>query len=189
MFEVVGDGTHRAHFARIFGLPLLAMIKTSTLPRSLLMIDRPELPGLRDPAVFGQWQALWRGLRAQCLFVNGQFEFGEDSTHGGLAQWTPTRMCAEWMLLPPQSATEVNRAYDRVYPGALQRATGLAESVLFDTQAWAETMLGDAAMDPVDWDGSTRTRCRARQLAGRRTCLTARRDGEGGRGWGGTFVA
>ncbi|MGW5383952.1 hypothetical protein [Nocardia sp. NPDC003963] len=132
VYAVRGDGTHRAHFARIFGLPLLAVVRTSNLPRPLWAIDRPHIDG----APFGQWASLWRGLQKRGLL--------EVTEHPGpgLASWTPTRMCAEWMLMSPEKATAVNRAYDRVYPRALQHATGLSDIELFDPEQWAHTLLG-----------------------------------------------
>lgn len=131
LYAVRGDGTHRAHFARVFGLPLLALVRTSALPRPLLVFDRPSVDG----APFGRWESLWRGLRAR-----GLLEVVERSGPG-MASWTPTRMCAEWMLMCPQQATAVNRAYARVYPQALQQATGLSDTRLFDAEEWARTLL------------------------------------------------
>lgn len=132
LYAVRGDGTHRAHFARIFGLPLMALIHTSTLPRPLRVFDRPEIEG----GPFGRWASLWRGLQKQ-----GLLDVAEHPGPG-MASWTPTRMCAEWMLMSPQEATAVNRAYDRAYPQALQHATGLSVTQLFDPEQWARTMLG-----------------------------------------------
>lgn len=132
IYRVRGDGTHRAHFARIFGLPLLAMVRTSPLPRTLMVFDRPEFEG----GPFGRWASLWDGLRELGLL--------EVAEHRGLgiASWIPTRMCGEWMLMSPQEATAVNRAYDRVYPQALQRATGLSDDELFEPEQWARKLLG-----------------------------------------------
>ncbi|WP_316575666.1 hypothetical protein [Nocardia canadensis] len=132
LYAVRGDGTHRAHFARIFGLPLLALIRTSTLPRPLRVFDRPEVEG----APFGRWASLWHGLREQ-----GLLEVVEHPGPG-MASWTPTRTCGEWMLMNPQEATAVNRAYDRAYPHALQSATGLSDGELFDPEQWARKLLG-----------------------------------------------
>lgn len=129
------DGTHRAHFARVFGLPLLALVRTSALPRPLYVIDHPDIPGVDR---FGRWGALWGGLRA-----HGLLEVEGDPEPAWFTTWTPARLCAEWMLLPPSAAVEVNRAYERVYPGELEKATGLPAPVLFDVQGWTRTMVGD----------------------------------------------
>ncbi|MEU5764155.1 hypothetical protein [Nocardia sp. NPDC047648] len=136
VYVLRADGTHRAHFARVFGLPLLALVRTSALPRPLHVTDRPDIPGVDR---FSRWGALWGGLRK-----HGLLEVEGDPEPAWFARWTPTRLCAEWMLLPPSAAVEVNRAYDRVYPGALEEATGLPAEVLFDAQRWARTMVGDA---------------------------------------------
>ncbi|MEU2043690.1 hypothetical protein [Nocardia niwae] len=137
VYVLRADGTHRAHFARVFGLPLLALVRTSALPRPLHVVDRPDIPGVDR---FRRWGALWGGLRKHSLLdVEG------DPEPAWFTRWTPTRLCADWMLLPPSAAVEVNRAYDRVYPGALEEATGLPGEVLFDAQGWARTMIGDPA--------------------------------------------
>ncbi|MGY1965521.1 hypothetical protein ACW9HH_14860 [Nocardia gipuzkoensis] len=135
VFVLSADGTHRAHFARVFGLPLLALVRTCALPRPLHVVDHPDISGVDR---FRRWGALWGGLRA-----HGLLEVEGDPEPAWFARWTPTRLCADWMLLPPPAAVEVNRAYDRVYPGALEEATGLPEEVLFDAQGWARTMIGD----------------------------------------------
>jgi hypothetical protein len=132
VYAVRGDGTHRAHFARVFGLPLLAVVRTSNLPRPLWAIDRPYVEG----APFGLWASLWHGLHKR-----GLLEFTEHPGPG-MPSWTPTRMCAEWMLLSPEQAVAVNRAYDRVYPRALHHATGLSDAQLFDPEQWARAFLG-----------------------------------------------
>ncbi|WP_280393099.1 hypothetical protein [Nocardia brasiliensis] len=141
VYQLRADGTHRAHFARVFGLPLMALVRTSPLPKPLSVIDHPD-----TPERFGRYASLWSGLREQ-----GLLEVAGDPEPEWFTTWTPTRICAEWMLLPPKEATEVNRAYDRVYPGALQAATGLAAAELFDEGTWARLLLGDgvAVADPA----------------------------------------
>ncbi|MET8428778.1 hypothetical protein [Nocardia sp. NPDC004860] len=130
IFAVEGDGTHRAHFARVFGLPLLARIQTSPLPRPLLAVDRPPSSyGTSGPGC----ASLWRGLRAL-----GLLDAIEESD---AMLWTPTSICAEWMLLAPEMATAANRVYDQTYPEALREATGLGNAQLFDAEQWADTML------------------------------------------------
>ncbi|MEV0688201.1 hypothetical protein AB0I35_30480 [Nocardia sp. NPDC050378] len=59
IYRVGDDCTHRAHFARIFGLPLLAAGRTSPLPQPLLVFDRPECEG----GPLGRWASLWRGMQ------------------------------------------------------------------------------------------------------------------------------
>ncbi|WP_156052417.1 hypothetical protein [Nocardia carnea] len=132
VYAVRGDGTHRAHFARVFGLPLLAVVRTSNLPRPLKAFDRPPVEG----APFGQWASLWRGLQKR-----GLLDLTEHPGPG-MASWTPTWMCAEWMLMRPEKAAALNRAYDRVYPRALHHATGLTDDQLFDPEQWARALIG-----------------------------------------------
>lgn len=144
IYRVRGDGTHRAHFARIFGLPLLAQVRTAPLPRPLLVFDRPEFEG----GPFGRWASLWRGLRELGLL--------DVAEHPGTGtEWTPTRMCGEWMLMSPPEATAVNRAYDHVYPHALQRATGLSDDELFDPEQWARKLLGTPRPQGRRWTSLT----------------------------------
>ncbi|MGY4102056.1 hypothetical protein ACW2Q0_21270 [Nocardia sp. R16R-3T] len=143
IFRVLDDGTHRAHFARVFGLPLLARVRTSALPQPLLPSDRPPSP--QSP--FRRWESLWRGLRA-----HGLLDVIEDLA-ADQATWTVTRLCAEWMLMPPEAATAVNRAYAQAYPHTLQRATGLSDAQLFDAEQWTRTFVGpelvDLQTDPI----------------------------------------
>ncbi|MFD4406699.1 hypothetical protein ACFWPH_28450 [Nocardia sp. NPDC058499] len=136
VYAVRGDGTHRTHLARVFGLPLLAVIRTSNLPRPLMAIDRPHIDG----APFGQWASLWRGLQKRGLL--------DVTEHPGpgMASWTPTRICTEWMLMSPEKATALNRAYDRVYPQALHHATGLTDDQLFDPEHWTRALIGPRAV-------------------------------------------
>ncbi|WP_157116511.1 hypothetical protein [Nocardia vaccinii] len=130
LFRVVGDGTHRAHLARVLGLPLFAQIQTSTLPTELWPIDRPSFTG----APFGRWKSLWEGLQRHGLL--------EIDVASAAETWTPTRMTAEWMLTDPESATAANRLYEAIYPGALAQVTGLTDAQLFSTSSWADTMVG-----------------------------------------------
>ncbi|MBF6325894.1 hypothetical protein [Nocardia cyriacigeorgica] len=143
VYAVQGDGTHRAHFARVFGLPLLTMVRTSSLPRPLCVLDRPTV----KDAPFGQWESLWRGLRKR-----GLLEVAEHPT-SGMASWTPTRMCAEWMLMAPEEAAAVNKAYARAYPGALQYATGMSDIQLFDPEQWTCTILDSRTALDQRWRG------------------------------------
>ena len=129
IYAVEGDGTHRAHFARVFGLPLLARIQTSPLPRPLLAVDRPPSYGTSGRGC----ASLWRGLHALGLLD----AIEEPDT----MLWTPASICAEWMLLAPEMATAVSRIYDQAYPKALCEATGLSNTQLFDAEQWADTML------------------------------------------------
>lgn len=134
LYELRADGTHRAHFARVFDLPLMALVKTSQLPRPLIVIDHPDRPG-PDPlgAGFGRVASLYMGLRARGLL---EVE-GNPRRPDFMDVWQLERVCAEWMLLPPAKAAAVNQAYNRVYPGALVEATRLAVEQLGDPQRWA----------------------------------------------------
>lgn len=103
-----------------------------------MVFDYPE----SESEPFGQWASLWRGLRDL-----GLLDVAEHP--GSDMQWrTPTRICAEWMLMSPHAATGVNRAYDRVNPQALQHATGLSEDELFDPEQWARKLLGSPRPHP-----------------------------------------
>lgn len=138
LYRVIGDGTHRAHFARVFNLPLFGRIQTSTRPTELWPIDRPSLPG----AAFGRWKSLWEGLQRHKLL--------KVEPSPGDEAWTPTHITAEWMLTEPESATAANRLYDAVYPGALREATGLSAAQLFSTAGWSEMLLGPERHVPVE---------------------------------------
>ncbi|MGW0356133.1 hypothetical protein ACWDXV_18195 [Nocardia nova] len=138
VYQLYADGTHRAHFARVFELPLMAWVKTSQLPRPVFVIDHPDRPGPDAlGAGFGRVASLYMGLRARGLLeVDGAPKRPET-----MDVWQPTRVCAEWMLLPPVAAAAANRAYDRVYPGVLVEATGLAAEQLYDPHGWARTVV------------------------------------------------
>ncbi|OBA52974.1 hypothetical protein A5789_02445 [Nocardia sp. 852002-51101_SCH5132738] len=138
VYQLYADGTHRAHFARVFELPLMAWVKTSQLPRPVFVIDHPDRPGSDAlGAGFGRVASLYMGLRARGLLeVDGAPKRPET-----MDVWQPTRVCAEWMLLPPVAAAAANRAYDRVYPGALVEATGLAAEQLYDPHGWARAVV------------------------------------------------
>lgn len=129
--ELRADGARRLQFARVFGLPVLALVRAAQLPRPLIQGNTPAATG------FDRWGELWRGLRA-----HGLLDVREDAAHTP-PHWTPTRLAAEWLLLPPDPATAASRAYDRLHPGALAAATGLPDAVLFDAARWARTLLND----------------------------------------------
>lgn len=119
MYQVV-SGTHRAHAARIWSFPyVLGRVHTGQLPA-------PLRPHTRELA------ALWDGLRQRGLFAA--------ETSGEC--WYLHTIVAEWMLAPPPLATQMNAAYERSYPGALQDATGLTVSQLIEPQRWAEARVG-----------------------------------------------
>ncbi|MGW0251962.1 hypothetical protein ACWDYH_35570 [Nocardia goodfellowii] len=148
VYEIRTDGTHRAHLARVFGLPLMALTKTSHLPRTLVLADHPDSPVVEgvSSSGFGRFGSLWEGLRA-----HGVLDIAEDTPAAWSAEWTPARIVAEWMLFAPDQAVAVNRAYDRVYPGALQEAMNLHEAILFDETAWTDHFVADRAAAEPEW--------------------------------------
>lgn len=118
VYEVV-SGTHRAHAARIWGLPyVLCRVQVDRLPRPL----RPHTRIVVQ---------LWEGLRRRGLL---QADRVGDCWY---LQW----ITAEWMLTPPQLATQWNAMYERIYPGALQEATGLTLAQLVQPDRWAQALL------------------------------------------------
>ncbi|MFC8042194.1 hypothetical protein [Nocardia sp. NPDC057353] len=129
VYELRADGARRLQFARVFGLPVLALVRAAQLPRPLLPASTPAATG------FDRWGELWQGLRRHRLL-----DVAEDAAHTP-PRWNPARLTAEWLLLPPAVATAANRAYDRLHPGGLARATGLPDAVLFDADRWAGTLL------------------------------------------------
>ncbi|MGC4989915.1 hypothetical protein [Nocardia salmonicida] len=136
--QLRADGTHRAHFARVFGLPLMALVKISQLPRPLIVIDHPDRPGLDAlGAGFGRVASLYMGLRARGLLEVD----GDPRRPDFMDVWHLRRVCAEWMLLPPAEAAAANHAYDRVFPGALVEATGLTAEQLYDPHRWARAVV------------------------------------------------
>ncbi|MBF6333473.1 hypothetical protein [Nocardia transvalensis] len=66
VYELRSDGTHRTHLARIFGLPLLAVVKTCALPRPLSLADHPDRP---EGGVFGEGSAGSRRCGPGCASV------------------------------------------------------------------------------------------------------------------------
>jgi hypothetical protein len=117
IYEVV-SGTHRAHAARIWDLPqVLARIQVDRLPKPL----RPHTRALKR---------LWEGLRRRGLF------HADTIGETWYLQWIP----AEWMLTPPTIATQWNAAYERIYPGELQAATGLTLAELLEPERWVQAL-------------------------------------------------
>lgn len=147
VFELRSDGTHRVHFARIFDLPVLAWIRTSGLPQPLLPSERP-LCNSR----FRRFETLWRGL-----IEHGLLEVEPDPQSPTC--WIPRRVTAEWMLMPPEEAVPVNRAYDRLYPGVLHQVTGFDDDRLFDPGQWYRAVA--AAPPHANIRGGRRPRARA----------------------------
>lgn len=116
------SGTHRTHAARLLELPaVLARIVPVTMPTPA------------SPAGDGRWtrppvdlEPLWRGLMNRGLVAAEVID----------ERWYFGNLTAEWMLASPALATAVNAAYDRLYPGALEQATGLTHEQLTQPARW-----------------------------------------------------
>lgn len=118
VYEVV-SGTHRAHAARIWGLPVvLARVQVDRLPTPI------------GPGPSGDLSRLWLGLRRRGLL---QADVVGD-------QWFLRWVAAEWMLTSPLLATRMNGVYERLYPGALQRLTGMTMRELLEPKRWARAL-------------------------------------------------
>jgi hypothetical protein len=117
----VGTGTHRAHAARLFGLPcLLALVKPAGLPVAVRPADR-------------EVSAVWSGLVGRGIL---QAEVSDENW------WYVESVVGEWMLAAPSVATQVNSAYERLYPGALSEATGLTVAELTHPGLWKRALGG-----------------------------------------------
>ncbi|WP_132900693.1 hypothetical protein [Mycobacteroides abscessus] len=129
-------GTHRTHAARLLALPaVLARVVPVTMPTPA------------SPAGDGRWtrpsvdtELLWRGLMNRGVItaevIDGHWHFG--------------KLTAEWMLASPAVATAVNAAYERLYPGALQQATGLTREQLIQPESWYGALTeGVFTVEPV----------------------------------------
>ncbi len=120
----VGTGTHRAHAARLFGLPcLLALVKPAGLPVAVRPADR-------------ETAAVWSGLLERGLL---EAEVADDNW------WYVRSTVAEWILASPSAATRINTAYERLYPGALAESTGLTVSELTNAKLWQRALVGQRA--------------------------------------------
>jgi len=115
----VDNGTHRAHAARIWGLPrVLARVMVDLLPIPL------------NPVCGRDLTPLWTGLRRRGLLQ-------ADVDDGSWYLWS---VAAEWMLTPPAPATQMNAAYERIYPGALQTITGMTLTELTHAESWEHAL-------------------------------------------------
>ena len=117
----VGTGTHRAHAARLFGFPrLLALVKPAGLPVAVRPTHR-------------ETSAVWSGLIERGLL---QADVSDDHC------WYVRAVVADWMLASPSVATQINTAYERLYPGALTEATGLSVDELTNPALWKRALIG-----------------------------------------------
>ncbi|WP_459979602.1 hypothetical protein, partial [Mycobacterium avium] len=56
--------------------------------------------------------------------------------------WYVRSTVGEWMLASPPVATQINAAYERLYPGALSEATGLTVTELTSPEHWKRALVG-----------------------------------------------
>jgi hypothetical protein len=125
VYEVSVNGSHRTHAARILGLPLmLAEVDIGGLPY-------PTFPCDAWPAPAGQQERIWSQLERRGVFTAIVDE-------NEVWHWSDVH--AEWMLLKPALAVETNRAYERIYPGALTELTGLGVDVFTDEDLWVRSL-------------------------------------------------
>lgn len=118
VYEVM-NGTHRVHAARIWGLPVvLAKVLHDQLPI-------PIRPGR------GDLSRCWAGLQRRGLLT-------AEVDDGG--QWLVESVVAEWMLTDPVLATQMNATYERIYPAALQQATGMSYEELCEPSRWEHAL-------------------------------------------------
>lgn len=122
----VGPGTHRVHALRLLEVPaMLALVLPSSLPGPVTTVPQR---GLSAQGV----AALWSALRERGIV---DLELCADHWH---FRATP----GEWMLASPKVATAVNRAYAQLYPGALEKMTGMSLLELTDPDEWVRALIG-----------------------------------------------
>jgi hypothetical protein len=114
-----GNGIHRVHAARIWRLPyVLAIVHVERLPTPI------------GPGPAGDLSPLWEGLQQRGLIeadVVGRY-------------WYLRSVTAEWMLTRPSLATVMNGTYERLYSGALQKATGMTIHELTEPKKWERAL-------------------------------------------------
>lgn len=119
LYELM-NGTHRIHAARIWGLPVvLAKVLLDQLPV-------PIYPGPGEDLT-----PCWKGLQRRGLLA-------AEVDDGG--QWLVHSVVAEWMLTAPKLATRMNAIYERIYPAALQQATGMSYAELCEPRRWEHAL-------------------------------------------------
>jgi hypothetical protein len=113
------NGIHRVHAARIWRLPyVLAIVHVEKLPTPI------------GPGPAGDLSQLWEGLQQRGLIeadVVGQYWYLRSAT-------------AEWMLMRPSLATVMNFTYERLYSGALQKATRMTIHELTEPKKWERAL-------------------------------------------------
>jgi len=153
LYELGVCGSHRVHTARLLGLPWLLAQTVYHGPPTAARIYRHDVRGA-DPAA--SLPGLWAGLQARDL-LDGDVE--------RVSPWytnlTVRHVAAAWLLNRPTRACTINRIYNTVHPGELERA-GIPTDVATDPTAW-HAWLEHAPSRPADGEpahGPVRSRAR-----------------------------
>uniref|UniRef100_UPI003F497B59 hypothetical protein n=1 Tax=Amycolatopsis sp. CA-096443 TaxID=3239919 RepID=UPI003F497B59 len=137
LYRIGSNGTHRAHTARMLGLPLLAAsVQCEATPPAwhlagLIAADRDtgeERAGSLDRRIDERTRAV-EGLLRRGV-IDGSLR--DDGTRPVLHC---TRLPASWLLRDPRYAARANGVYESRYPGALARL-GVPPGIGADPAAW-----------------------------------------------------
>jgi hypothetical protein len=109
---------HRTHLCRLLPLPwLFAAVRVEPLPREL----RARWEHRKELA------ALWKGLIRRGLITGSVADGLEPRLH-------LVHAAAAWLLSRAGIATSINRAYERLYPGAWRRL-GIPDGIATDQRS------------------------------------------------------
>ncbi|MGW3303995.1 hypothetical protein [Streptomyces rubiginosohelvolus] len=128
LYTVSSGGAHRTHLFKILGLPFLFAHLTARIAPSRIdvtsVIDTSKGVAEAKRVAEGWHLLIERGLVHGTISYQGEFA----TLH---LDFTP----APWLLGDDAFVTAYNKAYERVYPGALAQL-GIPTCALADEQAW-----------------------------------------------------